>query len=394
MNINFHYYAVKAIAHSAGFPADKAQLIAEYSQFVDDYTMGGYVIISNPGTPGYNAANGLHLIRGTAEKPMIDSVQTGFAGLDYMRMLAKKFQNKTVVPFHFIPAVQLNEHNYHTTTVPAHLNDGSVISAALNHVMGQCRGDECRDPRNLIQLGTLLHVFADTYAHQRFNGHWDGFFENSYNCYTVQRVLKNRGYGTPDPDDRENITGKYGSIWYRALPAIGHGTVGHAPDDTDITITLRFCDNARDDYMRNNTDVFAEASREIYRCLFWCRTGTFPAEENWNALRDRLLRGFLVRNGTDPTDEMRAAWTAAFPECDFTYEKRTIMNRIFGRVMAVEFVDKDVNTAVSSDVSGIYDLLLDKEIVRMTAAVTDEFYWFTIGAHTIRSQAVAAGFLN
>lgn len=393
MNINFHYYAVKAIALSAGFSAEDAQKIAEYSQFVDDYTMRGSITISNPGTPGYTAAHNLDLIRGTAERPVIDSVQTGFAGLDYMRMLTTKFQNKTVVPFHFIPPRQLNEHNDNITTVPACLNDGSVISTALEHIMKQCHGNQC-NLRNQIQLGVLLHVFADTYAHQRFNGHWDGMFESRANCYTVQRVLKNKEYGTPDPEDRENITGEYNSVWYQALPAIGHGTVGHAPDDTDITITLRLCNDNPQDYTRNNTDVFAEASKEIYKYLFQYRTGVLPAEENWAALKNRLLKGFLVKNGTNPTEEMREAWMEAFPECKFEYSKAEIMNRFFKKVADVEFAGEDVNVEVSNDDNGIYEILLDKEIVSMTAAVTDEFYWFTIGAHTIRSQAVAADLLN
>lgn len=385
---------MKAIARYAGFPDEQAQLIAEYSQFVDDYTVQGSITISNPGTAGYNMANDLHLIGGTDERPVIKSVQTGFAGADYMQMVFKKFQNRTVVPFHFIPGVQLNEANYHITTVPAHLGDESVISTALDGVKARCFADQCRDLRNLVELGTLLHIFADTYAHQRFNGHWDGMFDENFNNYTVQRVVKNTGYGTPDPDDRDDISGQYNSIWYRILPAIGHGMVGHAPDDTDITMTLRFRNNPQQLYTRNNTDAFAEVSREIYRCLFWCRAGVFPTEDSWNILKKALLTGFLVKNATDPNDEMRDAWMVAFPGYDFRYEKGGIMNRIFGRVEDVEFASKDVNALASCDLDEVYEMLLNEEIVGMTAALTDEFYWFTIAAHTIRTRAVAGELLE
>ena len=37
MNINFHYYTVRALGQLAGFPPEEAQLIAEYPQFIDDY---------------------------------------------------------------------------------------------------------------------------------------------------------------------------------------------------------------------------------------------------------------------------------------------------------------------------------------------------------------------
>lgn len=37
MDLNFHYFAVKTIARDAGFCENDAQLIAAYSQFIDDY---------------------------------------------------------------------------------------------------------------------------------------------------------------------------------------------------------------------------------------------------------------------------------------------------------------------------------------------------------------------
>lgn len=37
MNINFHYFAIKVLAIAAGFDYSDAQIIAEYSQFVDDF---------------------------------------------------------------------------------------------------------------------------------------------------------------------------------------------------------------------------------------------------------------------------------------------------------------------------------------------------------------------
>ena len=37
MNVSFHYYAVKATACLCGFSPEQAEIVATYSQFVDDY---------------------------------------------------------------------------------------------------------------------------------------------------------------------------------------------------------------------------------------------------------------------------------------------------------------------------------------------------------------------
>lgn len=37
MDISFHYFAVKTVARAAGYDEQKAQRIAEFSQFIDDF---------------------------------------------------------------------------------------------------------------------------------------------------------------------------------------------------------------------------------------------------------------------------------------------------------------------------------------------------------------------
>ena len=46
MDINFHYYTVKALAVYAGFSEEYSQLIAEYSQFTDDYSLRGTLSVN------------------------------------------------------------------------------------------------------------------------------------------------------------------------------------------------------------------------------------------------------------------------------------------------------------------------------------------------------------
>lgn len=390
MNINFHYYAVMAIARYAGLAPAQAQLVAEFSQFVDDYTTSGTITIANPGGAGYDAAKALGLVKKKGDNHTIKSVQTGFAGLDYLWSLGDKFQNRTIVPFHFIPSFKLTSHIYHRTAVPAILGDGSVISNALAQMMQQYR-EHPEDNRCVIGLGVLLHVFADTYAHQRFNGHWDGMFQSSFNCYTVQQAWKNTAYGVRGAD----VTGEYDSSKFKGLPAVGHATAGHAPDDTDITVTLRFCNNINRDYTRSNTDEFAKAAREIYRCLYYCKQGAYPEETLWEKLKARLLPGFLVKNGTDPNDEMLHAWAKAFDEFGFAYTKEHVAGKLFRDITLVEWQDPGGKMPSSQGGGDIYSAVLsaDNRVKSMRAAVSDEFYWFMIAAHNLRSEAVSSEYL-
>ena len=46
MDKNFHYYAVKVIATLAGFRPDEAQIIAQFSQFVDDFILSQAIPIN------------------------------------------------------------------------------------------------------------------------------------------------------------------------------------------------------------------------------------------------------------------------------------------------------------------------------------------------------------
>jgi hypothetical protein len=79
---DFHYYAVRALAHHAGFGDEEAHRIAYASQYTDDSTEGDPISF----TEGEYA---------------FDPVRSSWLGLE---SFGPDVQRKGYMPFHFVPA--------------------------------------------------------------------------------------------------------------------------------------------------------------------------------------------------------------------------------------------------------------------------------------------------
>ena len=58
MNISYHYYTIKTLASKAGLEEEEAQIIAHYSQMVDDFLLSNRVIVKET-PPVFFIANNL-----------------------------------------------------------------------------------------------------------------------------------------------------------------------------------------------------------------------------------------------------------------------------------------------------------------------------------------------
>lgn len=102
MNISYHYYTVKTLAVKAGFDDGDAQVIAYYSQMVDDFVLSHRVIMKET-PPSFFVENGM------AEK--LEGGMWGFlpcpTGINFLKTVSHGYQKHTLVPFHFIPPKRL-----------------------------------------------------------------------------------------------------------------------------------------------------------------------------------------------------------------------------------------------------------------------------------------------
>lgn len=380
MDINFHYYAVKTIALHAGFSDDDAQLIAGYSQFVDDYDIWKNYIFER--VPDYASSLvqvsflGYHLFY---------TVTTGFNSIpDYGRLFCSKYQNEICVPFHFIPTRRLRDIDVNSSTRTAYRTQEATINGdfLIAQLMTNAREQYLRVSSNseterrkaLIRVGMLLHIFADTYSHNGFSGQkgWENnaFIREAKNVFT-----------------RENITQNYKG--YSNVPAIGHAEIGTAPDDAYADIEWSQKDvnaNTLAQHERSNLQRFIVAAEQIlyYLGSLLGNEPDFYAGQVVGNLRDILRKGFQkTPNGS--TDLRK--WNEVYPVGNYHYNKNDYWERQLGnfRKITIPVHTVDIPQAFLDnfevDNAGNYTAIV-------YASASDDFFNYNLIAKAIRDAVI------
>lgn len=386
MDIAFHYFTIKTLAVLAGFSDDDAQVIAVNSQLVDDFDFTLY----------WNCTNVPGEIKNSDEYDLLtkdgwfNPVQTGFlcggayTFMDYVYMISNRGQRYTCTPFHFIyqKAEQVGNKEYRVR--PAWIQDDSIISELLI----QAR-ESLLDPNNqerrkaLMKVGMLLHIFADTVAHQMFSG-----FNADVNSVKLLEV-KNNATG-------QNETEKYRSLAVQLLdklsgliskftPAIGHMMLGHIPDLTYVTFAILYQDEDGEEhyYLRNNTDAFIDVSRKILNYLRSCNNKDNISEDEWYKiavdLEDMLKKdispysneegivGYLKGEWKKKWEDK---WKAQYPKCEYAYDSKEIKESF------------SLETQPLEESVDIEDIPAEK-IPFVSTKASDDFYLFNRNADEI-----------
>jgi len=286
MNIDFHYGVVYVVSRLAGFGQAEAQTIAHACQYVDDSTVPGVLEFS--GGQSYDRFASAHKM------------------LDYKN--AQNSSDKLVwAPFHFLPGGEGDT-----------LEDKSICrpNSQIAQAMVK-RAIEGRNAENgLHRLGITLHVYVDTWAHQRFTG--------TISDHNIVRSLKS------DDHDDATLLGKLKSYAKAKEDAIasdvidllsklGYGAALHFPD-------LRW---AKWEYTnghgipirRENLDIFIEAADMAYRAARGFRNGNIDYLTEKGLSDDTLaaLRGLLESSRSEDPDVrlatfMKAVANGAIPD--------------------------------------------------------------------------------
>lgn len=330
MNINFHYYTIKAAATIAGFPEEDAQTIASYSQFVDDYA--NFAPMHFKDIPPFAQHLAQKQKDGNWE---FHPVTTGFSSIvETTRLLLPEHHKNILIPFHFIPSTPLNTQvkNRREWRVKPTTLENTTEPSLIRHLLLDTQQKYITQPHpsDLIRIGTLLHIYADTYAHQRFSGFAD--WEN-------HSYLKNVKNNT----NNNNITHHYKPNLYIMSPPIGHANIGHAADETHISFTIKQKTRKislmhRETYNRNNTQEFLQATHEIINYLRTCLQKEPLTTEKWNTLSEKFTKCFLTNNNY--------SWNQIFPDIHFQYDKQNqyeINNNFFFYNIIADEIRRYVN---------------------------------------------------
>lgn len=388
MDINFHYFAIKTIARKAGFDEENAQLIAAYSQFVDDYNIWmNYYMVDVP-----EYARSL-----STKQPYgytFYTVTTGFTDLlDTARLMIEKYQREVVVPFHFIPwqplrEIQAEERTLLRTQV-ADITGNALIAQLLRRAKDKYMNEQNPQEKHydLIRIGVMLHTFADTYAHQRFSGFhgWENF---SYITLLQDAVTQ------------ENVKDELSPETYAKVYAVGHANVGHAPDMTYAYFNMRFAENKNQttienytgNYSRSNTQVFGDAAKQIFTLLYQiCHQNNAPTEAMWDELLQLLKQGFAIR--TTKEDELEVEWSRICRDIHYHYNKDELWKDQLVSLTSEELMQYQAQMPMLAHEAGevgeanevINEKTLGKYIYR---TASDDFFHFNLIAKEIRDAVL------
>lgn len=369
MDISFHYFAVKATARAAGFDEAKAQRIAEFSQFIDDYNW--YVYFRANNIPAYVKDNKYDIVYNST-LGIINPVTTGFSDwFDMTTLILSRSQRFTVAPFHFIPQDKQSSDNGDKRTVPATLYDDSYISSMLAKLKNDIDTGTISENDALMKMGMLFHTFADTYAHQLFTG-----YNNKTNSVKLISVTNNV---TGNDETKkyhfwvEQWIAKIEGIIKMKLPTIGHMAIAHIPDLTHLSFEMEYTgmDKNKHRHSRSNTSTFVNACNELYKFMREVLGEAAPPDMDWTTLSEKLAEGFLIDVAKELDTSEEAAvekltehWSDIFNDYNFSYSSKQIKDG---------FV-----TAVSNDIQTV--IVDGKEMELSSKSYSNDFYKFNLFA--------------
>lgn len=378
MDIAFHYFAIKTLAMMAGFSDNDAQTIAEYSQMVDDFDYTAYWHCTN--VPDYiknNPNYDLCVFGG-----LFNPAQTGFlcdgwlGKTDYINLVIPRFQRFTCTPFHFIYQERNQIDTKEYRVAPALVNNESIISgllvAAKNTYRSSTPGTMERR-KTLMKIGMLLHIFADTVAHQMFSG---------FNAYVNLVDLVNVRNNINGVDETEKYNTKILKFlstlksWSpKITPSIGHIMLEHIPDLTHISFTFKYKDENNEEqyYNRSNTVEFINISKEILNYLLSCLDQQEVSDADWSNYTEILRRGFLTDISQDSGEEamvehLKSVWN--YPGCTYDYSSKDIKNSF------------SLNKLPLEDSVNLENIPVELAPVNSTIA-SDDFYLFNANADEV-----------
>lgn len=314
MDIDFHYFVVKTLARTAGFPEEEAQTIAYYSQQVDDFTKCLPMLVRQE-PPAF------FLERKYAKKigEEIWQVLPHPTGIDVIQSLEKQYRHTTLAAFHFLPAKPLAELEAASGFTRADyrcVRADDARAELIHQIMEQAveAVQEQRSERSLMQLGMAIHSYADTYAHCGYSG-LDGW-EN--------RAVIKKAF---NQETRKEEVPPQERFAYRTLPHIGHGNAGHVPDICTYQIDVAMCRDEQDEtcslhIVRDNLQEFLACAKVILEHL--CRAARTDVYQTipWENFKEKLAAAMQVSTGEEyKKEKLIAHWNTVFPEIPYMYDK-------------------------------------------------------------------------
>lgn len=293
MNLDFHYYGTYLAAVLAGYDSGEAGVIAYAAQFVDEGEEKNLERLKSQAAHYVETCQRLSSVV-TSPRPDI------------------------WLPFHFLPGLNAEyalDHQANFVEIPQ--NELEFLCAPdsffVKQMMKNTKEANEREPNRtkvLIRTGMVMHILADTYAHQGFAG------------YVTQRLNGIKNGFLYDYTDQSRIFFKCPPIERFEL---GHGRASHCPDYGYMRFYYQ-PDWSNVNMGRDNTLIFTEAFLEmVYYLGYFNNRFITHANMDYRTISNCISPAITYEN-TDQSEE----WKKVIQGCNIetlpNFEKEDWIN--------------------------------------------------------------------
>ena len=301
MQKDFHFTATYTLARLAGFSQEEGEIIASSSQFIDDATNAGTLLFDN--YAGYQFFSSAHKM------------------LDYRNF--EQLQNHYCwIPFHFLPGNKTDDPLFEGEKPFVQkliCQPNSEVAQLMIKKMLQKKGK----PYSLYQLGITMHVYADTWAHQKFCG-------ISHKVNSVKEIL-DYDDGTHHTGHNTRIAKYFKKKWWERIfswmlteySPLGHGPALSMPDKPFLK--WQYINYAGKVVRRDNTEIYMDAIDHLYSALKSYKMNhlEFKHFELETSDKEMFFKLFSTLT-SDDSEERVSGWKKAISEGAFSFGKETI----------------------------------------------------------------------
>lgn len=281
MQIDFHHAVTYVLSRLAGFSHEDSRVISYAAQYVDDSVNKGTIRFDNGQT--------------------YDHIASSHKTFDVANNIMNTEDYSVWVPFHFLPG--------NNGAIAGQAQDIPPVQRLLcqpDSPLAVAMLDACKarkGSRNgLHRLGITTHVFADTFAHQRFAGiRHDVNKANAIEIHSITvEEMKLKGLANVVSLTEINL---------------GHGSVATFPDLPFLQWTYN--DNYGKPFPRKNHQIFMDACEKIFQ-FYSIYLGKDPSS-SLNPQDHELISGSLFEFSETDGSAREARWMELLGKGGFTF---------------------------------------------------------------------------
>lgn len=260
MNKDFHYYGTYHAARIAGYNQKEAGKIAFFAQFVDECTKTKITTLMKEA--GYKTEDNAPIITVQSTDGMIKKYEKS-------ALAFKEEELKEILevwcPFHFLPGgekpltFETRENDNEKKADAAKLiccPNSNLVIRMINKLM-----EESSKLTPYAYIGMVMHVLADTWAHQRFAGVPASYLNDAespvYNKDNKKISFQYLGIDNKYTHSCTPVGPRENSLSY-----LGHGRMGHLPDLGYMVYTYKPVWSSQSITV-NNTENFTHALAQM-----------------------------------------------------------------------------------------------------------------------------------